>query len=185
MSANAAPFGFVATRHPSGEVRAKRYPIASGYANAMYKGMPVILNTNGTVTAGTANADLLGVLAGVEYISATSGRPVVDTYWPAGQTATQAYAWVYDDPNTEFLVQSDGSIATTALGDQADVSNVGNNANGQSTCTLSATLAGAGVQAQFRITEFDLSIDNAAGDAFTKVLVKIARHQYVASKTAI
>ena len=30
----------------------------------------------------------------------------------------------------------------------------------------------------------DLSVDNAPGDAFTKVLVQIARHQYRSSKVA-
>lgn len=184
MSAASAPFGFVAARHPSGETRMNRYPIASGYATNMFKGQPVILNTNGTITVGTSNADIIGVLAGVEYVN-TAGRPTVDNNWIGGTVATQAYAWVYDDPLTEFLVQADGPVLATALGDQADVSNVGNSGNGMSQATLSATLAGAGVQAQFRIIGFDLSVDNLPGDAFTKVMVRIARHQYVAAKTAI
>lgn len=184
MSATLAPFGFVAVRHPSGEVRMKRYPIASGYATAMYKGQPVILAADGTITVGTAAADIIGILAGVEYVSSVDGKPATDTYWPAGQATTQAYAWVYDDPETEFLVQSDGSLATTALGDQADVSNVGNHANGRSTCTLSSATVAAASQGQFRVVSFDLSPDNAAGDTYTKVVVKIARHQYRASKAA-
>lgn len=186
MSATSAPFGFRPSYNPIGLDRAKRYTIASAYGTAIFKGQPVILNTNGTITAGTAAADLLGVFAGCEYTDAT-GKRNVSPNWPAGQVATDIWAWVYDDPNDVYEVQADGSIAATAIGDQADVSNVssGSTSTGLSAATLSATLAGAGVQAQFRIIEIAPYVDNAAGDAFTIVRVKIARHQFVSNKVAI
>jgi hypothetical protein len=189
MSATNAPFGFRPAYHPSGYERAKKYAIASAYGTAMYKGQPCILNTNGTVTAGTAAADLLGVFAGCEYVDAT-GKPWVSTYWPAGQTVISGnvpLAWVYDDPELVYEVQSDGSIPQTAIGDQGDVSNVGNfnSANFTSTCTLSATLAGAAAQAQFRIVGFGQAIDNLPGDAFTVVQVKLARSQFISNRAAI
>jgi hypothetical protein len=192
MSATSAPFGFRPAFHPSGLDRATRYPVNPGYGTAMYKNQPCILNTAGYVTVGTSGADLLGVIAGFEYID-TTGKPNVSSYWPASQTVlsgTTPVAYVYDDPNIVYEVQSDGSIAQTALGDQADVSNVGNatstpSGNNTSTCTLSATLAGAGSQGQFRIVGVGLAQDNAWGDAYTVVQVKIARHQYVANKVAI
>jgi hypothetical protein len=187
MSASSAPFGFRPAYFPTGLDRAKKYAVASAYNTAMYKGQPVILNTNGTVTVGTAAADLLGIAAGFEYID-TQGKPWVSTFWPASQAAlsgTVPIAWVYDDPGIVYEVQSDGSIAQTAVGDQADVSNVGNNSNGLSTCTLSATLAGAGVQAQFRIVGFNQNVDNAPGDAFTIVQVQLARSQFISNKVAI
>lgn len=189
MSAASAPFGFRPAYFPTGLERAKKYAVASAYGTAMYKGQPVILNTNGTVTVGTAAADLLGIAAGFEYVD-TSGKPWVSTFWPAGQTAltgTTPVAWVYDDPEIVYEVQADGSIPQTAVGDQADVSNVGNfNASTlTSTCTLSSTLAGVGVQAQFRIVGFNQNVDNAPGDAFTIVQVQLARSQYRANKVAI
>lgn len=187
MTATSAPFGFRPAYHPSGNAQPSKYAIASGYGTAMYKGQPCILNTNGTVTVGTAAADILGIFMGCEYVD-SNGKPTVSSYWPASTTVasgTTPIAWVMDDPNVVYEVQSDGSIATTAIGDQADVSNVGNNSNGLSTCTLSATLAGAGVQAQFRIVDFGQGVDNAAGDAYTVVQVKIARHQFVSNKVGI
>lgn len=187
MSATSAPFGFRPAYHPSGLERAKKYTIASAYGTAIYKGQPVILNTNGTIVVGTAAADLLGVFAGCEYVDST-GKPTVSNFWPASTAVlagTVPTAWVYDDPEQIYEVQSDGSIAQTALGDQADVSNVGNNANSLSTATLSATLAGAAAQAQFRIIGFGQQIDNLPGDAFTVVQVKLARHQFVSNKVAI
>lgn len=189
MSAVSAPFGFRPVLHPSGTMRPTKYTIAGSYGSAIYNGMPVILATNGTITAGTAAADLLGVFAGCEYIDAT-GKPNVSPNWPAAQSilaGTEAIAYVYDNPSTLFEVQADGSIAQTAVGDQADMSNAtaGSALTGQSQATLSATLAGAGAQAQFRIIGFGKGSDNAPGDAFTVVQVQIARHQYIANKVAI
>lgn len=184
MSATLAPFGFRPAYNPVGSSRAKLYTIASAYSSAIFEGQPVILNTNGTITTGAAAADLLGVFAGCEYTDAT-GKPNVSNFWPAGQVATNIKAYVYDDPTLVYEVQSDGSVLQTALGDQADVSNVGNNANGHSTATLSATLAGATLQGQFRIVGFGSALDNLPGDAFTTVQVQIARHVFVANKAAI
>lgn len=189
MSTTLAPFGFRPAYHPTGLDRAKKYTIAGGYASVIYKGMPVVLNTDGTINQGAAAADLLGVFAGVEYVDST-GKPTVSNYWPAGQTIltnTVPVAWVYDDPGIVYEVQADGSIAQTAIGDQADVSNVtnGSTLTGLSQATLSATLKGAGVQGQFRIVGFGQQVDNTPGDAYTIVQVQLARSQYIANKVAI
>jgi len=189
MSASLAPFGFRPAFHPSGLDRAMKFTIAGGYGSVIYKNMPVSLNTNGTIVQGAAASDLLGVFQGVEFIDGT-GRPVLSNYWPAGQ-AVQAgsvpTAWVYTDPAIVYEVQADGSIPQTAIGDQADVSNVtaGSTSTGLSAATLSATLAGAGVQGQFRIVDFGQQLDNLPGDAFTIVRVQIARQQFVANKVAV
>lgn len=186
MSATSAPYGFVPVNHPSGESRAMPYTIATGYGTAIYKGMPVILNTSGVLIAGTAAADILGMFMGVEYTDAT-GKRVVSNNWPASTTATNIVAWVNDNPNTVYSVQADGSIAATEVGAQADVSNVGNasTTTGLSQATLSASTVSAGTQAQFRIVGIDGAVDNAAGDAYTRVLVQIARHQYIANKVSL
>lgn len=189
MSANLAPFGFRPAYHPSGLDRAAKFTIAGGYGSVIYKNMPVILNTNGTIVQGTAAADLLGVFAGVEFIDGT-GRPVLSNYWPAAQAVQSGsvpVAWVYVDPAIVYEVQADGSIPQTAIGDQADVSNVtaGSASTGLSAATLSSSLAGAGVQAQFRIVGFGQQVDNLPGDAYTIVQVQLARQQFVANKVAV
>lgn len=184
MSAVSAPFGFRPAYNPIGLDRAKKYTIATGYGTAIYKWQPVILNTNGTVTAGTAAADLLGVFIGCEYTDGT-GRPIYSQSWPAGTAATNIVAWVADDPNNVYEVQADGSVAQTAIGDETDVSNVTAFSGGLSQCTASATLAGASSQGQFRIVGFGQQTDNAPGDAFTILQVQIARHHFIANKTAL
>lgn len=189
MTATAAPFGFRPVFHSTGFDRATRRTIAGGYASAIYKGSPVILNTNGTLNVGTAAADILGIFAGVEYIDA-SGKPTYSPNWPAAQAIfpnSVPVAYVWEDLDTVFEVQANGSLAQAAIGDQADVVNPGNGSalTGQSTAALSSALAGAGVQAQFRIVDIAPYVDNAIGDAFTIARVKIARDQFVANKVAI
>lgn len=186
MSATLAPFGFRPADHPTGNARAKPYTIASAYGTAIYKYSPVILNTNGTITIGTTAADLIGVFAGVEYTDST-GKPTWSNYWPASTTATNITAYVWDDPDLIYDVQANGSVAQTAVGDQADVVNPGNGSTstGLSSAALNSTLAGAGVQAQFRIVGFNRDPNNAIGDTYTVVQVQLARSQFVANKVAI
>lgn len=197
MSATNAPFGFIAAKHPSGMVRAREYTIATGYAANIFLGDPVKLVTAGTIQLGTSdgtrtgtvdNISLLGVFAGCVYTDST-GKPNWSAYWPASTAATDIKAYVYDDPENTYVVQADGSIAAAGIGDEADWSGFaapgGSTATGRSLATLSSTLVGAGNQAQFRIVEFDHSVDNAAGDSFTKVLVQITEHQYKAETVAV
>lgn len=197
MSATNAPFGFIAAKHPSGECRARQYTIASGYAANIFQGDPVKLVTAGTIQLGTSdgtrtgtvdNISLLGIFAGCSYVD-SQGKPNFSNFWPTGQVATDIKAFVYDDPDTLFLVQADGSVAAAGIGDEADWTGFtapgGSTTTGRSLATLSSTLVGAGQQGQFRIEEFDYTPDNAAGDSFTKVLVSIAEHQYRAEATAV
>ncbi len=186
MSSTSAPFGFRPAYNTIGLERAKKYTIATGYATSLYKGQPVTLNTNGTIVTGAAAADIKGVLAGVEYTDST-GKPNYSPYWPASTAATNIIAWVWDDPTIVWEVQADGAVAQAGVGDQTDVVNVssGSTLTGLSTSGVSSTLAGAGVQGQFRIVGFGQQVDNAPGDAYTIVQVQIARDQYVSNKVAV
>ena len=181
MSATSAPFGLRPVFHNSGAVRIETYPIASGYAANIFKGDPVILATTGNITLGTAAADLAGVFDGVEYTDST-GKPTHSNYWPTGTVTSDAVSYIWADTHIVYEVQSSGSIATTAVGDQADVNNIGGSTStGLSTTTLNSSLAGAGAQGQFRIIGFGKDPANAAGDAFTVVRVRLARSQFIYS----
>ena len=189
MSTTSAPYGLRPIWHPSGIIRptALAGGIASAYGTAIYTGQPVILNTNGTLTAGTAAADLAGVFAGCQY-TPSGGRPTFSPTWPASQAYDaneEMWAFYYSDPSLMYAIQADGSLAKTAVGDQADISNATANGNGYSQATLSTTLAGAGVQAQFRIMQLFSGPDNVWGDTYTQVVVQIARNQFVSNKVAI
>jgi len=197
MSSVSAPFGFIAAKHPSGRANAREYTIASAYAADVFLGDPVKLVAAGTIQLGTSDGTrtgtvdgvkLLGIFAGCSYVDA-NGKPNYSPYWPSGQVATDIKAYVYDDPETFFLVQADGAIAASDIGDEGDWTGFtapgGSTATGRSLAMLDASLVGAGNQAQFRVMELDRTQDNAFGDSYTKVLVQIAEHQLRAAAVAV
>jgi len=215
MSASASPFGFRPVMHWSGLDRARPYLVQNSYATAIYKGDVVAFGTTtalGTVISAPTSGDVLGVLAGVQYFDITA-KPTISNYWPgavSGATAgvgpyppalTSGIAWVWDDPNTIYEAQTDGTFASTAnistasaflpgvIGKQM---NLVNNAAGSTTTGLSAaklagsTVTAVGAQAQFRVLQPGEQTDNVfTSDTFVIFQVGIAQHHYVANMTAI
>ena len=61
------------------------YRIASGNTNAIYQGSPVIPLSTGFIdivgAAAGGTVGLLGVFAGCEYVSSTTGETVFSNYW--------------------------------------------------------------------------------------------------------
>ena len=190
MSAISAPFGLRPAFHPSGLDRAQALAggIASAYGSNILKGQPVRYVTGGTIEPAAAGQSFAGAFAGVQWTD-TTGRARVSNYWPAN-TAYQAgtcVAYFYNDPLIVYEIQAEGSLAQTAIGDQADLSNTtaGSATTGLSACTLSTTLAGAGASAQMRIVDLAPYPDNAWGDAYTIVRATINEAQFQASVNAI
>ena len=193
MSASLAAYGLRPVFHPSGQDRALgSYQLASGYATALYRGTPVVLNPSTQQLNVAANgADWLGVFWGVEYTDVL-GVPQESPYWPASQVATNIVAWVYSDPAAVFEIQADGSVALGAVGQQINFSGTAGSTvtDGSTTVYQSTTAAGAASltnsgQGMMRIVDFGRGIDNAAGDAFTVLRVTIARHQFISNKVAV
>lgn len=183
MSSTNAPFGLRPAFHPSGLDRAQALAggIASGYSTAILKGQPVKYVTAGTINVAAAGDAFVGAFAGVEWTD-TTGRRHVSNYWPAS-TAYQTgscVAYFYADQNIVYEVQTDGTMAQTAIGDEADLSNTtdGSTTTGLSAATLSATLAGAGNTAQCRILDIAPYVDNNWGDNYVIVRVNIAKYQF-------
>lgn len=196
MSAVLAPFGLRPVYHPTGLDRARNYQggIVSGHAFNLYKYAPVALTTAGLIVPDIAGAnDFLGVFAGVQYPD-PFGRPTFVNNWVSGTVLGVGPVWVFvwDAKDVVYEVQANGPVAQAALGDQAIFSVVagqgvadGSTLTGLSTCAISSTLVGAGVQGKVRIIDLQRRPDNDWGDAFTIVQVQIAMQQYVANKVAI
>ena len=191
MSATSAPYGLIPTYHPSGIIRPKAYKagILTGLATSIFKYSPVLMQTTGFLTIAGGTGKFLGSFAGVEYTDAT-GRRLHSPGWVSGTTATDITAYVWEDPDMIFRIQSDGSLAQSSRGDEANFANVGtgNATTLFSTAQISSALAGVGVQAQLQIVdkfESNLAGGNDFGDAFTDVLVKIAQPQRAAAFVAI
>ena len=137
-------------------------------------------------SAATSGYQVAGAFDGCEWTD-TTGRRRISNYWPASTSGTAIVAYFYNDPLIVYEIQADGSVAQTAIGDNANFSNLtaGSTTTGLSQCTMSATLTGTSTYGQLRIVDLAPYPGNAWGDAYTIVRVQIANHQFVATLNAI
>lgn len=193
MSATSQPYGLMPVYSPGFDYDTFYIGlpngIASGYATAIGQFSPVIMGANGTLTIATTGADTWGVMMGVEYFVSGNILETKRTNWLASQTFTAGTCTAYyiqgSAPGVQFQIQANGTLAQTALGDEADFVGPGNVSSlGQSTAQIATTLVGAGNQSQLRIMNKALLVSNDWGDAFTDVLVVNARSQLVSNKVA-
>jgi hypothetical protein len=199
MPSTSAPFGLRPAFHPSGLDRAQALAngiqavstsgnVSAGYATTILKGQPVKMNTAGYIEVAAAGDSFLGAFAGVEWTDST-GRRRVSNYWPANESflVGSVVAYFYSDPNIVYEIQTDGTVAQSVIGGEADLSNTtaGSTTTGLSQATLSNSVAGSGT-AQMRIIDIAPYPDNAWGDSFVIVRATIAEYQFAgAAGTAI
>lgn len=189
-------FGFRLARQPSVHAAPRRFPIASGYAANIFSGDPVSLagtitaegtielsTLDGTRTGTIAAMPILGIFLGCEYTDST-GKPVKSPYWPSGTaqlSGTTAWAIVAEGDQNEFECYANGQIILGDIGSQADWANgaspYGSTSTGISGAFISATPTASGSQGGFQIVDFVEDGDNTAGDAYTRVIVRIANPQ--------
>ena len=160
-----APAGAKPFRHLSGGmIRASEYKIASGTSSDIFTGDFVKLLSTGYIDVASAGNRILGVFAGVKY-TASDGEVVYKKYFPTGTTtlgSADVTAYVYDDPNITYRIQSAGSADFTDIGNLADhVAGSGSTTAGQSGHEVSGT-TGTGT-AGLRILRLIDDPDNSAG----------------------
>ena len=93
--------------------RVSRRRIASSMTTPIYKGdavVPVISTANGYIRQATASTTTgAGIFWGCEYLSTSQKRTVWSQYWPGSDATGDVLAYVIDDPQARFLVQTSGS----------------------------------------------------------------------------
>lgn len=181
MSATLAPQGLVPVAHPSGTIRDDTLVdgILSGYGTAIYTGTPIKRDTNGTLIPCGTGADVcIGVFMGCQFSSA--GKRFVSPYFPAGQTYDAGsmlvtYTW---DPNIIYEGQADGPVNAADNGESINLANTsqGNSFTGFSTQALNHTTTGSSA-GTFQVIGLAPYSDNAWGDAYTRLRVKISSYQ--------
>lgn len=183
MTATLAPFGMRPAFHDGGGVmRKKAYTIINSNTTNIYRGDPVSIQTTGYIaqTASGVSNGLIGVFAGCSYTLAGTGR-IDSPYWPGsgGAGATDIIAWVYDDPEIVYEIQADGSVSLANMGEQTVFGlGTGNTTTGQSGASLTASSLSSSTASQLRVVGVASTPDNAWGDTYTIVQVKIALHQF-------
>lgn len=86
-------------------------------AAAMYRGDPVISQTDGTIAiAAPGTTQIAGIFQGAKYLSVSMQRMIWNQYWPGSDVASTDYATIYivNDPNAQFIAQSDDTGITLA-----------------------------------------------------------------------
>jgi len=186
MSNQNAPFGL----KPSSKLGSNynnegvtEYKIASAASGNIFSGDLVKMANTGTILVAAAGDQALGVFRGCQYTD-SSGDVIFSPYWPDGTVTSDAVAFVVDDPNALFEVQSaaTGSVVQTVVGNNADiVYTSGSTITGISAVEISGTTAAT--SAQLRIVGVSTDPENSTlgtGSASTNVnlIVKINEHFY-------
>lgn len=159
MANTNAPFGFRVDRNKFSSVNnyaQSAYTIATTNTYTFGFGDVVSLQTDGTITRSvTTDTNFLGIFLGCTYYNNTSGRWEFPYQWTGITTAASPIvAYVCDDINAVFTVQSSNTAITTAdVGQNANfTSNAAPNTySGISTAALDAGSLGTTNTLPFRI----------------------------------
>jgi hypothetical protein len=180
MANTSAPFGF---RQWSGTGSAPTYEqvaLVNGGINyntaAIYYGDPVVRvsSSDSTITqASTAGTTTLaGVFVGCKYLSTSQKRTVWSNYWPGSDVSSSNQstieAYIINDPNAQFLVQSDSTGATQAqMGSNVNLNiGSGNANNGLSGAYITpGSTAATTSNLPFRMVSLNTSPPGAPGTA--------------------
>ena len=181
------------------------YLIASGYANNIFRGDLVYINSAGYIKnladcgIGNFSTPTLGVFAGCSYVAPTSVNPIDPAspgkpFWPSGTVTVgqvPATAFIIDDPNTIFEIQSvyasgviQSNVGTVGFyGWAAPYALVGGIVQGNTTQGTSyASLLTAGTYAQptynLFIKALSANPNNVTGVQYNNAEVLINNHYY-------
>jgi len=201
MASSATPYGLKAVNLIGGQPYAgstRQIKIASGYGTNIFNGSIVSIVAGGTIEIVTTNGDnstgfpagTIGVFVGCTYTDPNNSQKQFSQYWPASTVASDAMAYIVDDPDVVFQVQADGAVTQADLGQNVHLAavqstNTGSTTTGNSTSAVSATTASTAGFA-FRIVDFVDGPESSIGDDFTDLLVKFnpESHSYT-NKTGI
>jgi len=201
MASTESPYGFKPVNLIGGQPYAgstRLIKIASGYASNIFNGSIVSIVAGGTIEMVTTNGDdstgfpagTIGVFVGCSYTDPNTKQKLFSQYWPTGTVASDAVAYVVDDPDCLFQVQADGAVTQADLGQNTHLAAVqststGSTVTGNSNTAVTATTGTTSGWA-FRIVDFVDGPDSSVGDAYTDLIVKFNpdSHSYT-NKTGI
>ena len=191
MANQDAPFGFRQVgglgSRPTSEGTSK-YTIAASFADSIFAG-DIVEAGAGTSEGGTAiaagyvgnaaatsSSRNLGIFNGCFYDDPTTSKPTFKNYWPTG-TAAEAQAFVYDNPDDLFEVQSEGTLVRATVARAVDMAyTTGVTINGRSKEEISVT---AGADLAVRVVRISGDPANSdIGSANANWIVKFNQHIY-------
>jgi hypothetical protein len=193
MATTAAPYGLRPINLIGGQVFAgstRQIKIASAYATNIFFGDIVSIAASGTIEKVTnvgSNADpfpatgVVGVFLGCTYTDPSLKYKLNNQYWPASTAASDAMAYVCDDPDALFQIQASASVAQSGLGlNYPVVQTAGSTTTGNSKIALNAAGGAVTSTIGLRLVDFVNGPFSTVGDAFTDCIVKFnfGQHSY-------
>jgi hypothetical protein len=184
MARTAAPYGLRPINLIGGQQFAgstRQIKIASGYAANIFFGDVVAIAVDGTIvkvtTVGTNAAPFpagtVGVFMGCTYTDPSLKYKLNSQYWPTGTIASDAMAYVCDDPDTLFQIQGNASVTQTMLGSNFGVvQNAGSTVSGDGAIALDVSTRATTNTIALRLVDFVDGPFSTVGDAFTDCIVK-------------
>ena len=145
--------------------------IANGYGTDIFYGDVVKRVANGTVEkdSGTSTATPVGIFMGCTYTNPTTKQKQFAQNWPAGTQATDAQAYVVDDPDVLFKMAAVSATTTVAFygpdvvgANAALVQNSGSNTTGDSAIGLDGASIATTASLQIRIVDIVPDTSNSS-----------------------
>ena len=178
MATSATPYGF----RPIGLLGSgtwsdsiRHISIASAYDTQIFYGDAVKLVSSGTIEkdAGTTTMTPCGIFVGCRYTDPNTSQLTFAQQWTASLVASDAFAYVVDDPDVVWQVQADGTLAQTALGNNIAVTqtagstSIGTSKNSVTISTLAVTKT-----LPLRVIGFIDGPNSSVGDTYTDIVCK-------------
>ena len=185
MATTAAPYGArpIGSLSSSGSFTSKtrNLPIITTYGTQISNGDFCKVAADGTIAkdTGTTALTAVGIFLGCSYTDPTTKQKTFSNFWPASNAATDAMAYVLDDPFVVFQMQADEALNTTDRGLNASiVVTAGTTTIGKSKSALDGSTPATTNTLPLRIIDF---VDGpsslppkgtTASDAYPDVIVK-------------
>ena len=102
---------------PGGTTGTTKYSIASG-ASGIFTGDPVKPAADGSIVVATAGDPIRGVFMGCFYTDPSTNKPRFNNTFPNGTAASDAIAFVADDPDQLYICQQDSDATNLVAADK-------------------------------------------------------------------
>ena len=165
---------------PGGTTGTTKYRITSG-AGAMFTGDIVKQANDGSVVQGTAGDAARGVFMGCFYTAPSTSKPRFNNTFPNGTAASDAIAFVADDPDQLFIAQQDSASANAVVADLNLNANLvvgsGNTTTGISGMEIDSDSKNTTATLNVKLIDFYDTPSNDATANNSILVVKINNHE--------
>jgi hypothetical protein len=184
MANDTGNFGLRAARQLDGTPyngAQNRYRILKNYGTAIFQGDLVKQVTGGGIerVAASSTVPVVGVFNGCMYTDPTTSEQVFSNYYPASTNASDIIAFIIDDPNVVFEVQSDDTFPVADLFGNFEIidTNSGSTLTGISGMELDLSSGATTTTLPLKAIDISQDPDNSdVSSSNTNVLVVIQNH---------